>query len=120
MKCLRGASAMNDVIAKLDPTGSRTRVFTVWEKVMKSDGEPPIPATLARVSQGLQFWDPTRAVSKQSYGETDEDSIAWDCLFIYPPGTRWENTPAPAHNFTARPVVDRKDEFEKALIQALH
>ena len=113
---------MDDVLKKLDPTGARTRVFTVWEKVMRSDGEPPIAATLARVShpQALQFWDPERAVSKQAYGEIDEDSVAWDCLYLYPPNTRWVDAKAPAHNFTAGPVVDIKDEFERALLAALH
>ena len=65
---------MDDVLKELDPTGARTRVFTVWEKVMRSDGEPPIAATLARIShpQAVQFWDPERAISKQAYGEIDE------------------------------------------------
>ena len=112
---------MNDVLKRLDPTGSKTRVFTIWEKVMSSDGEPPIAATLARVShpQALQFWDPERAVSKQAFGETDDDSVAWDCLYIYPPNTRWLPANAPAHRFTTRPVVDKKDEFEQALHAAL-
>ena len=113
---------MNDALKTLDPTGARTRLFTVWEKVMRSDGEPPIAATLARVSHphSLQFWDPERAVSKQAYSETDEDSIAWDCLYIYPANTRWASgAKAPTHNFTARPVLDRMDEFEQALAVAL-
>lgn len=108
---------MDDVLKKLDPTGARVRVFTVWEKVMESDGEPPIAATLARVSHpgALQFWDPERVVSKQAYGERDEDSIAWDCVYIYPPNAAWGSR----HVFTARPVVDKKDEIEQALRAAL-
>ena len=110
---------MDRVLKKFD--ASKIRVFVVWEKVMKSDGEPPIAATLARVSHpgGLQFWDPDRTVSKQSYGETDEQSITWDCVYIYPPGTRWDIEAAPAHNFTSRPVVDTIDQFERALAAAL-
>ena len=119
MKCLRGASAVDDVLKKFD--AKKIRVFTVWEKVMKTDGEPPIAATLARVSHpgALQFWDPNRTVSKQSYGEIDDDSIAWDCLFIYPPYTHWDTDLAPAHNFTTRPVVDNRDKFEQAISAAM-
>jgi hypothetical protein len=110
---------MDKVLKKQD--ASRIRVFTVWEKVLRSDGEPPLAQTLARVStpRAIQFWDPERAVSKQAYGEKDEDSIVWDCVYLYPPFTPWTGARAPGHNFTARPVVDKMDRFEQALAAAL-
>lgn len=85
---------------------------------MKSDNEAPSAETLARVTHGSsrQFWDPDRVISK-AWGEKDEKSIVWDCVYVYAPETRWEEGAAmpPAHLYTGRPVVDRRDEFAAAL-----
>jgi hypothetical protein len=106
---------MNEVLAR--HANSRVRVFVIWEQVISSDSEAPSAETLARVS-GLQFWDPGRVVSK-AFGETDEASIVWDCVYIYPPGTQWTGATPPDHMFTDRPVIDKIEGFEKALVQAI-
>jgi hypothetical protein len=110
---------MNDVLAK-HAASSRVRVFVIWEHVMSSDSEVPSADTLARVGVAgtQQFWDPGRVVSK-AFGEKDEASIVWDCVYIYVPGTRWTGQAPPAHRFTDRPVVDVVEAFEKALVETI-
>src|SRR5262245_19441670 len=110
--CLRGASAVDDI---LRATPQRGRVFIVWEPVLASDLVPPTTGTLARVSdpRAAQYWDPDRAVSQLliAVGRAnpdwvrpedrerlaDDDFIIWDTVVTFPPGSRWESAPpAPA------------------------
>ena len=53
---------MNEVLTKY--AGSEIRVFAIWERVMRSDQEPPSTETLGRVTVpgATQFWDPERTV----------------------------------------------------------
>jgi hypothetical protein len=116
MKCLRGASALDEVLAKHD--SAKIRLFVVWEKVLRSDQSPPSPATLSRVRfrDTQQYWDPNRVVSK-AYGETSDENIVWDCVYVYKAGTRWDPASAapPAHTYTGRPVVDVAAALDRAL-----
>jgi hypothetical protein len=100
---------------------SGLRAIVVWEPVLWSDLTPPLTSVLAHVSDKrvAQFRDPGRLLSAdlgralrarpgEVHDDPDDDDIVWDCVAIYPPGTRWEEAlPAPA--YINCPVVQRVD-----------
>jgi len=104
------------------------RAFVVWEPVVWSDLTPPLTSVLARVSdrRAAQHWDRGRLVSavllkaiqadlaEGDANRPDDDTIVWDCVAIYPPGSRWEDhLPAPA--FIDCPVIKAIDEVGRRL-----
>ena len=123
---MRGASALEDLLRRSpDPL---LRAFVVWEPVVWSDLTPPLTIVLARVSdrRAAQLWDRGRLVSavllraiqaglaEGDADRPDDDTIVWDCVAIYPPGTRWEDSlPAPA--FIDCPVIKAIDEVGRRL-----
>ena len=68
--------------------GNSVRVFVIWEPVLPSDLFAPSTSTLQRISdlRASQYWDKTRLVSRLM-GETDHDSIVWDIVAVYQPGS---------------------------------
>ncbi len=104
---------MDKVLAK--HAGAKLQVFVIWEKVLRSDQEPPSTATLSRVSfhDTVQFWDPERTVSK-AFGETSDKTIVWDCVYVYPAGTQWADK-LPVASDSDHPVLDVIDAFDRAL-----
>jgi hypothetical protein len=75
--------------------------------------------TLKRISDArvAQYWDRERLLS-HVMGEHDRDSIVWDYLGIYEPGTAWEAAP-PKPVFEDRPVVQVRGEARTALERLL-
>ncbi|MCI0627519.1 MAG: hypothetical protein L0387_38710 [Acidobacteria bacterium] len=80
-----------------------------------TDLGPPSTAALARVSdpRAEQFWDKGRLLSR-AMGERDRQSVVWDHLGVYAPGTVWD-TALPASQYSGRPVVDVIDEARRAI-----
>ena len=123
---MRGASALEDLLwNSQDPS---LRAFVVWEPVIWTDVTPPLTSVLARVSdrRAAQLWDQGRLVAadllkaiqadmaEDDANRPDDDTIVWDCVAIYPPGSRWEERlPAPA--FIDCPVVRAIEEVARRL-----
>jgi len=123
---VRGASALEDLLRKSPDPG--LRAFVVWEPVIWTDVTPPLTSVLSRVSdrRASQLWDQGRLVSADLLkaiqtdmpegdpDRPDDDTIVWDCVAIYPPGSRWEQSlPAPA--FIDCPVVRAIEEVARRL-----
>lgn len=113
MKCVQGASALQNVLSK--HAGAGLKVFVVWERVLKTDWAPPSSTVLGRIpdTRAVQFWDLGRVVSK-NLGETSFENKVWDWVAVYPTGTKWDSTlPKPA--YSGRPVEDVADALDQAL-----
>ena len=114
---MRGASALEDLLRRTpDPV---LAAFVVWEPVIWSDLAPPLTGVLGRVSdrRAAQFWDAERLVSaelRRAIGADEDVSVVWDCVAIYPSGSRWDDRlPAPA--FIDCPVVEAIDQVGRRL-----
>jgi hypothetical protein len=124
---VRGASALQEVLAGIQ--GAPLRVFVVWEPVIRTDIAPPSNWALARVTdpRAAQYYDESRLLSRllvktarenpdyfTGAQEMEEGTILWDCLLVFPPGQRWEESP-PRPDFMGSTVVGMIDEIRKRL-----
>jgi hypothetical protein len=124
MTCLRGASAVADVL-KAHP-GAPVRVLVVWEPVLPTDWGTPSPSLTSFIADGrtVQFWDRGRKLSAMLGGtdavarlasETKIDfgmkGVIWDVALVYGPGARWGDRAATA----LAPVVDYSEDLAAAL-----
>jgi hypothetical protein len=114
---VRGASALQDLLTRTpDPA---LAAFVVWEPVIWSDLAPPLTGVLGRVSdrRAAQIWDRELLVSaevRRAIGADEDVSVVWDCVAVYPPGTRWDDR-LPAPVFIDCPVVEAIDEVGRRL-----
>ncbi len=75
--------------------------------------------TLKRLSdlRVSQYWDKEHLVS-QAIGEGDRESVVWDYVAIYEPGSRWDQA-SPKAAYSSVPVVraidGTRDAIEKQL-----
>src|SRR5262249_25255834 len=85
--------------------------------VLVTDWASPGKSALARVAdlRARQYWDSGRMLSK-ALGERDSNSIVWDHVFVYAPGTGWGASP-PDPGYQGRPVVKGADALRRALDQ---
>ena len=102
----------------LEGIGNRKlRVLVVWEPILPTDWSRPDNRTLARISdrRAIQFWDEKHLVAeelrrgvKANPGQPKagccDDGFLWDLAALYPPQTRWSETPPPAVFFDG-PVI---------------
>src|ERR1044072_4354924 len=124
MTCLRGASAVADVL-KAHPNAA-VRVLVVWEPVLPTDWGSPSPSLTSFVGarREIHFWDRGRKLSASMGGPGAADRLAkeskiefrmkdviWDVAFAYPPGARWGDRAAIA----LAPVVDFGEDLAAAL-----
>jgi hypothetical protein len=91
-------------------------VFVVWEPVLATDWRPPDSSALARLAgpRVAQFWDRPHRLSAAIREAGDDrvlgarrirNSIVWDYVAVFSPGTRWEDRfPVPA--YAGAPVLD--------------
>ena len=97
------------------------RVLVVWEPVIWSDVAPPTDASTGRVAdpRAVQFWDPARAVSRElvRVAGLPPDTIVWDFVAIYRPGSRWAERP-PEALYHGYPVADVIAEVRAGLKDA--
>jgi hypothetical protein len=79
----------------------------------------PSTATLHRVpdTRARQYWDKSRFLSK-AMGETDNSSIVWDRVAVYPPGTVWGEGAPPKPTFEDGPVARVVPDFTAAVEHA--
>jgi hypothetical protein len=114
---LRGASAFQELLD--EQQGSNVRVFVIWEPVLPSDLFAPSTSTLNRISdaRASQYWDKPRVVSR-AMGETDDGSIVWDIVAVYPPGKLWEQAP-PEPSYSGGAVVEVIEETKAAIKREL-
>ena len=116
MTCLRGASAVQRLLAR-NPSVP-LRVLVVWEPVIFSDIAPPTNFALARItdSRAVQFWDHGLTLSRAIRGGASDDDgvIVWDYVAVFPAGARWEAAP-PDPLFSGGTVVDVIDEVERVV-----
>jgi hypothetical protein len=99
--------------------GKPVRTFVIWEPVLPTDWSSPATAALRRISdaRAAQFWDKGRLISR-SMGERNLDSVVWDYIAVYEPGTLWENRP-PQALYHGGPVVQVTEAAHAALEHAL-
>jgi hypothetical protein len=99
--------------------GKPVWTFVIWEPVLPTDWSSPATAALRRISdnRAAQFWDKGRLISR-SMGEHDPDSIVWDYIAVYRPGTLWEDRP-PQALYHGGPVVQVTEAARAALEHAL-
>jgi hypothetical protein len=115
MVCLQEASATEEVLKAF--SGKPVRAFVVWEPVLPTDWGAPSTAALRRISDGraAQYWDKGRLVSK-SMGEQGNDSIVWDHIAVYAPGTSWNQKRALfADGPVAKVIAPTRNAISKAL-----
>jgi hypothetical protein len=125
--CVRGASALQEVLADLPK--KPLRIFVIWEPVIPTDFAPPSTAVLARIPdlRVAQYYDRSRLLSNllvKKARETpgylpgeqgiEEGTILWDCVLVFPPGDRWEESP-PRPDFAGATVVEKIDEIRRRL-----
>ncbi|HEV2445301.1 MAG TPA: hypothetical protein VGS58_05245 [Candidatus Sulfopaludibacter sp.] len=84
-----------------------------------TDWSRPGTAAMGRIPdlRVSQFWDSDRLIS-HAWGERGRNSIVWDDISIYAPGTLWQDRP-PEPLFRGRTVVKAQDRARAALAQAL-
>ncbi len=115
---MRGASALEQFLDTHPQPGAR--VFVIWEPVLDTDWAEPGIAVRSRLNDPRvqQFWDKQRVLSA-AFGGPEHlgrlaqvreirfgmDSVIWDAVAVYPPGTRWIENP-PVARFLGAPVVD--------------
>ena len=112
---MQGASAIENVLKELP--GKSVRVLVVWEPVLATDWGAPSTASLHRVSdtRAAQYWDKDRLISK-SLGEHDRQTIIWDHIAVYPPGSTWKDKKP---MFADGPIVDVLAPARDAITKAL-
>ena len=131
MKCLQGASAIQEVLDEFK--SAPVRVLVVWEPVLVTDYGPPSDSALARIgdNRAAQFWDRSKLTSEKALPVLRTDPapvvgskdlvtgrVVWDFAAIYPRGVRWEGSfPVPV--FKGAPVVDVITEFKRRLSETL-
>ena len=109
--CLRGASALDDLLAEFPD--ARLHVLVVWEPVLPSDIAAPLTKVLGLLDDPrvIQYWDPDRVVSEDLVRAVNADParyrleealppgfIAWDVVAVFGSGVRWESElPVPAY-----------------------
>jgi hypothetical protein len=125
--CLRGASAVNALVAQ-HPKAD-VRIFVVWEPILPMDVAPPLTMVLRRMSDRRvqQYWDPDHVVAKQMAKDArapqpahdccERSGILWDLAAVYPRGATWSDRMPPALMFNG-PVVDVTSEIQSALERA--
>jgi hypothetical protein len=129
--CLRGASAVDEWLARFPDAGIRVQV--VWEPVLKTDVAAPLTRVLGLIDDGrvLQYWDPDRVVSADVVRSVNADPkryrfeealppdfIAWDAVAVFENSDVWEHhLPVPA--YYGGPVVNVTEEMGKAIVEAL-
>jgi hypothetical protein len=99
----------------------------VWEPMLATDLRSPVRSTLARIpdKRASQFWDPQHLVAKELGRIADEHpeqpkpvccvdhGFFWDDVILYPPRSRWRQTPTAI--FWNGPVVRVTTALEQAL-----
>lgn len=125
--CLRGASAVSDILNR-HPTW-KLRALVVWETIRGADSLGPPPGTYVRIPDRRvrQFWDRDLILSNRIVrdaranpkllpaNETLNDAtIIWDAAAVFPRGARWDHDlPRPA--YYGRPVAAVTIELERSL-----
>jgi hypothetical protein len=99
--CLHGVSVIRDEVMKEIPDG-RLRLFVVWEPILSKDGEDALEDASEMLQdewRAQQFWDPGAESGKRIRRLFDLKiaNPAWDVYMLYPPGTKWTETPTPAY-----------------------
>jgi len=97
--------------------------------MLPTDVSAPVTGTLARLADRRvrQFYDPEHLVAARLGADARDpqpepacctrDSILWDLIAIYPPGSTWTDRLPPATTFNG-PVVDVTAPLEEALTSA--
>ena len=122
MTCLRGASAVADVLKKRPEAPAR--VLVVWMPVLPTDWGSPSPSLTSFVGdvRAIHFWDrgrrlssmlggPGATLASQSKIEFRMKDVVWDVALVYPPGAKWGEHAAVA----LAPLVDFGDDLEAAI-----
>ncbi len=87
MTCVRGASALDDWLARHPGAAG----FVIWEPVLSRDRAPT-----TRVAHAHNYWDArrTRSTALQASGwdpaclqsGSSDEAVVWDVVFDFPPG----------------------------------
>lgn len=110
--CVRGVSALNDLLAEFPD--APLRVYVVWQPVLKTDIAPPLSRVMGLIPdpRAAQFWDPGRALSAEIVRNVnaepgrfgfDEplpaDFVVWDAVAVFDRAAVWDRSfPAPAYH----------------------
>jgi hypothetical protein len=108
--CVRGASALGDLLAA-HPRAD-VRVIVIWLPVIDTDRGPPQAAVRRSLADPrvVEFWDPHQWASPRMLARSiagGSGGVAWDVVAVYPPGAVWAD-PFPAPSWSGRPVVDQE------------
>ena len=129
--CLRGASAVDELLAEFPD--APMRVFVVWEPVLKTDIAPPLASALGLIKdrRAAQYWDSGLALSEDlvrsvnasldSYDLEEplpEGFIAWDVVAVFEPDDRWEGD-VPVPKYYGGPVANVIEPARDAIVRAL-
>lgn len=126
---MRGASALGDLLEEKRRDDLRT--FVVWLPILEGDTDAPSAITAGAVPDRhvRKAWDPERRIGieaarslprtakrpcRMPTGREEPEAVSWDCVLVFEPGARWEETlPAPA--WFAGPVIDVIDGARRAI-----
>ena len=122
--CLRGASAVNNILKEHE--GTEVRAFVVWEPILPTDVARPSTRVLGRVpdARATQVWDPQQLIAKHLQQSAappqmqpeccDDEGVWWDLIAVYAPGPLWEER-IPEATYINGTVVRAADEASDAI-----
>ena len=129
--CVRGASALNDLLAEFPD--AKLRVQIVWEPVLKTDIAAPVSRVLRLLDDRRvrQYWDPghvvssdlTRSVNENPnrYGREESlppDFVAWDVVAVFRKSAHWDRDLPPPQHYDG-PVVQAIGSTRTAIAEQL-
>lgn len=131
MVCVRGASALGELVARYPQAPVRFQV--VWIPVVPTDHGPPEPSVTAPLDDPrvTWYWDPDRLLSPRmaermmrlyesgrAVPQIEPGDVVWDVIASFAPGTSWEEPfPTPSW-FGMDAVMTVLPEVERQLRQA--
>lgn len=129
--CVRGASALNGLLAEFPD--AQLRIQVVWEPVLKSDIAAPLTRVLGLLHDRrvTQYWDPNRVVSADLVRSVNTEPtryrrkdrlppgfIAWDVIAVFAKSAHWEHD-LPVPDYYGGPVRESIDDSRHAITVAL-
>ncbi len=103
----------------LEHRQAHLRVYAVWFSVLYSDSKTGWDPSVISDRRVTNYW-----VNDHSVGDwfgravLKQDGLCWDAFFVYGPGARWRDIPAPLRAYGS-PIIRHADDLVHALAPLL-